>query len=107
MLARFLKASSTNLDTTGTGYDGYDRQDWRGYNRTTGTGYGTSTSGTSGYGSSYGTGATTGVGTAGTTSYGAGTENRSSYTPERRDPDQDLNTTGTAGTSSFNEPTGR
>jgi hypothetical protein len=104
MLARFLKASSTSQDT---GYDGYDRQDWRGYNRTTGTGYGTSTSGTSGYGSPYGTGTTTGAGTAGTTSYGAGTENRSSYTPERRDPGQDLNTTGTAGTSSFNDPVGR
>lgn len=92
MLARFLKASSTHQDT---GYDGYDRQDWRRYPSTTGTGYGSS------YGTATGA---TGVGTTGTSSYGTGTENRSSYTPERRDPDEGL---ANAGTTPFNEPIGR
>jgi uncharacterized protein YjbJ (UPF0337 family) len=108
MLARFLKASGTNQDT---GYDGYDRQDWQRYPRTgTGTGYGTGAStygtGTTSYGSTgvtgTPTGATgTGTGTTGTT-YGAGTENRSTYTPER--PDSDL---AGAGTKPFNDPVGR
>jgi hypothetical protein len=84
MLARFLKASSSSPDT---GYDGYDRQDWRRYDRTTGTGYGTS----------YGTGPT-----LGTSTYGAG--DRSSYAPERRDPEEGL---ANAGTTPFNEPIGR
>lgn len=78
MLARFLKASSTSQDS---GYDGYDRQDWQRYPRTTGTG-----TGTSGYGSPY------------------GTEDRSSYTPERRDADEGL---ANAGATPFNEPIGR
>ena len=91
MVARFLKASSTPQTT---GYDGYDRQDWQRYPRTTGgTTYGT---GASAYGS-------TGVGTPGTT-YGAGTENRSSYTPERRDSEEGIANTGT---SRLNDPVGR
>ncbi|HEX6898380.1 MAG TPA: hypothetical protein VF789_01650 [Thermoanaerobaculia bacterium] len=98
MLARFLKASSTSQDT---GYDGYDRQDWQRYPRTTGT----SAYGTSGYGGSYGTG-TTGAGTTGTgtSSYGTSAGDRSSYTPERRDPEEGL---ANAGTTPFNEPIGR
>lgn len=85
MLARFLKASGTPQDT---GYDGYDRQDWRRSPSTGTSAYGT---GTSSYGSTYGT---------------PGTENRSSYTPERRDP-ADLTGTGTTGNTSFNDPLGR
>lgn len=100
MVARFLKASSTSQDT---GYDGYDRQDWQRYPRTTGTGYGTSAYGTSGYGTGATTGAT-GVGTTGTSTYGTGADDRSSYTPERQNPDEGL---ATPGTSPLNDPLGR
>ncbi|HEY9420468.1 MAG TPA: hypothetical protein VIW92_03555 [Thermoanaerobaculia bacterium] len=116
MVARFLKASSTNQDT---GYDGYDGRDWQRTLRTTGgygtadygtSGYGTGRStygtGTSSYGSSYGSAGTTGATGTGTTgtSYGAGTEDRSSYTPERRDLDEGIANTGT---KPLNDPVGR
>lgn len=98
MLARFLKASGTQQDT---GYDGYDRQDWRRSPSATGTAYG---GGTSAYGTGTASYGSTGVtGTTGS----AGTENRSSYTPERRDPTGDLAGSGTPGNSSFNDPVGR
>jgi uncharacterized protein YjbJ (UPF0337 family) len=107
MVARFLKASGTNVDAGNVGYDG---RDWQRTLRTTG-GYGTPDYGTSGYrtgtstyGSSYGATGTAGTtGTTGTT-YGAGTENRSSYTSERRDSDEGIANTGT---SPLNEPVGR
>jgi uncharacterized phage infection (PIP) family protein YhgE len=109
MLARFLKSSGTNVDSGNAGYDG---RDWQQTLRSTG-GYGTPDYGTSGYGtgsstygSSYGSAGTTGATRTGTTgtSYGAGTENRSSYTSERRDLDEGIANTGT---SPLNDPVGR
>jgi len=99
MVARFLKASSTNVDSGNVGYDG---RDWQRTLRTTG-GYGTPDYGTSAYGTGASTYGSTGVGTTGST-YGAGTENRSSYTPERRDSGEGIANTGTSG---FNDPAGR
>jgi len=88
MLARFLKASSPNQ-----GYGDGGAQAWQGYQDT----------------QRYGSQRYPDYGTTGTTTYGATTtgtsvENRSSYAPERRDPDVAADFSGT---ETYNAPLSR